>query len=87
MSNGIAVVTELRHPTGNSANAKDIIRFKEQYSSYFHKLAELNNSRADSNKLIPTSIHHRFEPRVFEALIGMGVFDEFVENEGVTRQL
>jgi hypothetical protein len=23
-----------------------------------------------------------FEPRVLEALIGMGVFDEFVENEG-----
>jgi hypothetical protein len=42
----------------------------------------LNNSRADNDKLIPTGIHYCFEPRVLEALIGMGVFDEFVENEG-----
>jgi hypothetical protein len=82
MSNGIALVTELRHPTINSANAKDIICFKVQYLSYLHQIAELNNSRADNDKLIPTGIYHCFEPRVLEALIGMGVFDEFVENEG-----
>jgi hypothetical protein len=82
MTNGIALVTELRHPTINSANAKDIIRFKVQYSSYLHQLAELNNSRADNDKLIPTGIHRCFEPRVLEALIGMGAFDEFAENEG-----
>jgi hypothetical protein len=82
MSNGIALVTELRYPTINSDNAKDIIRFKVQYSSYLHQLAELNNSRADNDKLILTGIHHCFEPRVLEALIGMGVFDAFVENEG-----
>jgi hypothetical protein len=58
MTNGIALATELRHPTINSANAKDIIRFKVQYSSYLHQLAELNNSRADNDKLIPTGIHH-----------------------------
>jgi hypothetical protein len=44
MPNGIAIVTELRHPTINSANAKDIIRFKVQYSSYLHQLAELNTA-------------------------------------------
>jgi hypothetical protein len=82
MPNSIALVTELRHPTINSANAKDIIRFKVQYSSYLHQLAELNISRADNDKLIPIGIHHCFEPRVLEALIGMGVFDDFVENEG-----
>jgi hypothetical protein len=54
-----------------------------QYSSYFHRLAELNNSRADNEKMFPTGTHHCFEPRVPEALIGMGVFDEFFENEWV----
>jgi hypothetical protein len=52
-----------------------------------HQLAELNNSRADNDKLIPTGIHHYFEPRVLEGLIGMGVFDEFVEKKGGTRQI
>jgi hypothetical protein len=39
-------------------------------------------TRLDCNKLIPTGIHHCCKPRVLESLIGMGVFDEFVVNEG-----
>jgi hypothetical protein len=46
-----------------------------------HQLVELNNSRAENDKLIPTDIHHCIEPRVLEALISKDVLEEFVENE------